>query len=188
MKQSFYESVQQNPIIAAVSDPEKLDRAIDSPADIIFLLGGTIINLMEKINRVKAAEKQVYVHLDLLEGFSRDAMALRYIHEAFQPHGVITTKSNLIKAAKDMNIFAIQRIFVLDSLSLETAVKSIRSNKPDAVEIMPGIMPKVIRRIRQETKATLIAGGLIEEKEDVIESLKAGSSAVSSSNEEIWSM
>jgi len=186
LKHNFYERIHNNPVIAAVNDPAKLDSAIQSPADMIFLLGGNIFNLEEMVARVKEAQMGVYVHLDLLEGFSRDAMAMRYIGERVKPHGIITTKSSLIKIAKGMDIFAIQRIFVLDSLSLETAVKSIGTNKPDAVEILPGIMPKIIRKIRQETRTTVIAGGLINDKEDVVESLKAGADAVSSSKEAIW--
>lgn len=188
MKQHFYQLIQQNPIIAAVSDPDKLESAIQSPADMVFLLGGTIFNLEEMVKRVKDAEMEAYVHLDLLEGFSRDATAMRFIGERVKPQGIITTKSGLVRIARTMDIFVIQRIFILDSLSLETAVKSIRSNKPDAVEILPGIMPKIIAKIRQETQATVIAGGLINDKEDVIESLKAGASAVSTSNEAIWSL
>jgi len=188
LKDTFFQRIQNNPIIAAVNDVTCLDEAIDSPADIVFMLTGNIFNLAEMVERVKAADMQIYIHLDLMEGFSRDAMAMRYIGERIQPHGIITTKSNLIKIAREMNIFAIQRLFILDSLSLETGIKSIRTNRPDAVEILPGIMPKVIRQMRTETKTAVIAGGLINDKEDVIESLKAGAIGVSSSNRAIWSL
>lgn len=186
MKQEFCRRIQINPIIAAVNAPAKLERAIASPAEVIFLLGGSIFNLEEMVSRVTAADKEIYLHLDLLEGLARDAAAMRYIGERVRPHGVITTKSSLVKIAKTLDLFVIERIFILDSLSLETAIKSIHANRPDAVEILPGIIPKVIRRVSRETRATIIAGGLISDKEDVIECLKAGASAVSSSDEATW--
>ncbi|KXG73673.1 glycerol-3-phosphate responsive antiterminator [Thermotalea metallivorans] len=186
MGNKFYYKVQENPIIAAVNHPQKLDPAIQSPCEIVFLMAGNIFNLKGIVDRVKGEGMSIYIHIDLMEGFSKDVVALKYIHEMIGPDGIITTKSNLIKITKELNMFAIQRLFILDSLSLETGIKSIHSSKPDAVEILPGIMPKITQTIHQETKIPVIAGGLIQDKEDVIESLKAGAMAISTSKEEIW--
>ncbi|MDF2548091.1 MAG: antiterminator [Anaerosolibacter sp.] len=188
MGNKFYSKVQESPVIAAVNHPEKLEPAIQSPCEIIFLMAGNIFNLKNIVDRVKQKNMYIYIHIDLMEGFSKDATALKYIHDNIQPDGIITTKSNLIKIAKDMNMFAIQRLFILDSLSLETGIKSIHHTKPDAIEILPGIMPKIIKTIHQETRIPVIAGGLIQDKDDVIESLKAGAMGISTSKEEIWAL
>ncbi|WP_129596658.1 glycerol-3-phosphate responsive antiterminator [Anaerophilus nitritogenes] len=188
MKNQFYNKIGINPIIAAVNSMEKLDLAIQSPCEIIFLLCGNIFNLKEIIHKVKENDMDIYVHIDLMEGFSKDSMALKYIHENLQPDGIITTKSSLVKKAKNMNIFTIQRLFMLDSLSLHTGISSIQSTRPDAVEIMPGIMPKVIKKVYEDTHIPVIGGGLISDKEDVIESLKAGAVGISTSKEEVWHM
>lgn len=184
----FQHKIEANPIIAAVNNLEKLDFAIQSPCEIIFLLTGSIFNLKEIVQKVKEANMDIYVHIDLIEGFSRDTIALKYISEKIKPDGIITTKSNLIKKARNMNIFAIQRLFMLDSLSLETGINSVYSTKPDAIEIMPGIMPKIIKKVHSRTKTPVIAGGLISDKEDVIECLRAGAVGISTSKEEIWDM
>jgi len=178
--------VQGSPIIAAVNDQKKIEPAIHSPCNIIFLLSGSIFNLKEIVDRCKEQDKCILVHLDLMEGLSKDAVALKYLHNNIKPDGVITTKSNLIKIAKDMGMFSIQRLFILDSLSLDSGIKSIRSTKPDAIEILPGIMPKIIQTIHHETRIPLIAGGLIRDKEDVINVLNAGAVGVSTSKREIW--
>ena len=187
-KRGFYNKIQNNPIVAAVNDIEELELALESDCEIIFLLTGNIFNLKDIVTRVKEKEKVICIHLDLLEGFSKDLIALRYINEYIQPHGIITTRSNLIKKAKNMDMFLIQRLFILDSLSLETGITSIQTVQPDAIEILPGIMPKIIKKISKETQIPLIAGGLINDKEDVIESLKAGAIGVSSSNNSIWKL
>jgi len=184
----FYSKIQNNPIVAAVNDLSKLETAILSPSEMIFLLTGNILNLKEIVKRVKENRMDIYIHLDLMDGFSKDAIALKYIHEHIRPDGIITTKSSLIKLAKEMNIFAIQRLFILDSLSLDTAIKTIQSTKPDAIEILPGVMPKIVKRIVKETRIPVIAGGLIIDKDDVIEILKAGAIGVSSSSEGIWEL
>lgn len=188
MKKVFYSSIQDNPIIAAIRNINDLGPAIDTDCEIIFLLTGNIFNLKDVVEKIKSKDKEVYIHIDLLEGFSRDLVALKYISENIRPSGIITTKSNLIKIAKEMNIFSIQRLFILDSLALETGIKSIHMAKPDAIEILPGIMPKIIKKVHNETQIPVIAGGLIQDKDDVIESLKAGAIGISSSNKKIWDL
>lgn len=182
----FYNNIYENPIIAAVNDLSKLDYAIKSPCKTIFLLKGDIFNLEEIVKKIKSNEMNVYVHLDLMDGFSKDTVALKYISEKIRPNGIITTKSNLIRKAKEFNVFAIQRLFIIDSLSLDTGVKSIHATKPDAVEILPGIMHKVTKYISNQTHIPVITGGLIKDKEDVIMSIKSGAIGISTSKQEIW--
>ena len=62
----------------------------------------------------------------------------------------------------------------------------IRENKPSAVEILPGIMPKIIKKIKNILNVPIIAGGLIDEKEDVINALKAGAEGISTTDKNLW--
>ncbi|WP_432664545.1 glycerol-3-phosphate responsive antiterminator [Wukongibacter baidiensis] len=188
MGSEFYKRVHENPIICAISDLGKLDFAVKSPSEVIFLLNGDIFNLKNTVSKVKENNKLIFIHLDLMDGFSKDVIALKYISKNIKPDGIITTKSNLIRIAKDMNIFAIQRLFLLDSLSLESGIKSVRATRPDAVEILPGIMHKTTKYITTQIKTPVITGGLIKDKEDVVLSIKAGAVAISSSNEKVWYM
>lgn len=188
MSNIFYENIHYNPIIAAVKHLDMLDSAMESPCKIIFLLTGNIFNLESMIEIAKEGQKGIFVHLDLMEGFSNDIVSLQYIHEKFNPDGIITTKGNLVKHAKGMGMFTIQRLFLLDSMSLETGKKSISHTRPDAVEILPGIIPKITKDIHREIKIPIIVGGLIMDKEDVISSLNAGAVGISTSNKSIWYM
>ena len=51
---------------------------------------------------------------------------------------------------------------------------------------LPGVMPKIIRKLASEMEVPLIAGGLITDKEDVINALSAGALAVSTTLSDIW--
>jgi glycerol uptake operon antiterminator len=188
MYSKFLTIIQKNPIIAAVNNIEKMDFAVASPCKIIFLLTGNIINIKDTVEKCKKNNKYILVHLDLVDGLSKDEYALKYISEYIKPDGIITTRGNLIRIAKENGIFAIQRLFLLDSMSLDTGIKSIHSTKPEAIEILPGIMPKAIKRIHAETQIPLIAGGLIIDKEDAIASLNAGAIGISTSNKSVWYM
>lgn len=182
----FFDKLSENPIIASIQDLNNLDIALDSPCEIIFLLTGNIFNLKEISNRVRAKNKGLYIHIDSIDGFSKDTWGLEYIIRNIYPNGIITEKNNLIKLSRDMGMFTIQRLFIPDSNSLNNAITSIRRNRPHAIEVLPGIMPKIINKIFQETKISVIASGLITDKYDLDSSLNAGAIGISSSNQDIW--
>lgn len=188
MKSTRANKLSNNPIIAAVTDIKKIDLAIKSPCEVIFLVTGNIFNLKDLVDKAHQSQMEIYIHIDLLEGLAKDITALQYIQQYIQPDGIITTRTNLVKKAKDLGLFAIQRLFLLDSISIETGIKGIKSTKPDAIEIMPGIISKITRRICNEVNIPVITGGLISEKKEVIKSLEAGAICVSTSREEIWYM
>lgn len=188
MSTEFYTRIHCNPIIAAINDLKNLDLAIKSPSKIIFLLKGDIFNLKDIVEKAKKNDMAIYIHLDLMDGFSKDTVALKYINDRIKPNGIITTKSSMIKKAKELELFAIQRFFLLDSLSFDTGISSVEITKPDAVEILPGIMHKATKEISKRLKTPIITGGLIKDKEDVIMSLRSGAVAISTSNTEVWFM
>ena len=102
--------------------------------------------------------------------------------------GIISTKPGMIRRAKELNMHTIMRFWMLDSLSLETVEKQLAQVKPDFIEILPGVMPKIIRRVSSKVKIPVIAGGLIQDKEDVVSVLNAGAISVSSTNPNVWHM
>lgn len=183
---SFVELLQVNPVICAVSHLEKLEDAFAAPGDIIFMLTGDIMNLAEVVSQCHEHKKYVFVHLDLIKGFSRDAVSLKYIKEVIKADGVISTKISLLKIARSEGLLIVQRLFMLDSTSYQVSVNSVHSLYPDAIEIMPGIMPKVIRRTCQTLSFPIICGGLIDCKEEAIMCLKNGATAISTTATDLW--
>lgn len=186
MHKGLYNRLQENPVIAAVTDEEKLKKALVSPCEVIFLLSGNIFKLKDTVKKVQEQNKEIYVHVDLLHGSSKDSTALDFIANEIKPDGIITTKTKLIKYANDLGLFAIQRLFLLDSLSLDTGIHAIRTYMPKAIEIMPGLIPSMIELLSKKTNVPIIAGGLISQKEHVIDGIRAGALGVSTSNESIW--
>lgn len=182
----FFERVARNPIISAVKDLDDLEIALESPTEIIFLLNGNIFNLKEISHRVRSKNKGLYIHVESIDGFSKDTWGLEYIVKNIYPDGIITEKRNLVKLCKDMGIFTIQRMLIHDTFALMNAINSIKRLRPSAIEVLPGIMPKVINKIIQETKISVIASGLITDKFEALSCLEAGSIAISTSCKDIW--
>jgi glycerol uptake operon antiterminator len=127
----------------------------------------------------------VFVHIDLIDGLASRDVAVDYIAKNTKADGIISTRPNIVKCAKTYDLLTIQRFFVLDSIALNNIGKQL-SNAADAIEILPGVMPKIIKILATCTEKPIIAGGLIIDKEDVVNALNAGASAISSSNENIW--
>jgi len=178
----------ENPVIAAVTQLESLDKAIDSPCKNVFLLTGNIFNLKEIAHRVQSKYKGIYICVDLIDRFSKDTWGLEYIVTKIKPDGIITSKTNLVKLAKDLGAFTIYRQQVFDSTSLYESIKNIKSSRPHVVEILPGIIPRVIQQVYKNTKIPVVASGLIMDKNDVWTSLNAGAVGIVSSKEHIWHM
>lgn len=76
--------------------------------------------------------------------------------------------------------------FVIDSAAYENVEKCTKAIRPDCVELMPGVMPKVIRQMAETLSVPVIAGGLISDKEDIIAALDAGAASISTTKEELW--
>jgi glycerol uptake operon antiterminator len=177
-----------NPVIPSVKNSFDLDIALKTDNEIIFILTSTITNIASLIEKVKDAGKTVFVHFDLVEGLARSAFAIDYIAEKTKTDGIITTKSNFVKTAKERNLIAIQRFFIVDSLSINTAIKVIKEHQPDAIEIMPGLMPKIIKFFANSTNMPVIAGGLISAKEDIMSALNSGACSISATEHKIWNI
>lgn len=182
------ESIEQNPVIAAVRDEEDITAALGSRVSAVFLLHCDIFNIKERVEEVKQSGKSVFIHLDLLEGLGKDQRAVEYIARVVRPDGVISTKTPHIKHAKEAGLFTIQRFFLLDSQSFEQTIRTAKVSMPDMLEVMPAVMPKIIEKICGLLDIPVIAGGLIEGKEDIIDILKAGAVGASTGRRELWSL
>ena len=182
------ERLQVNPIIAAVRNAEGMKAALDSETTTIFLLNSDIFNLKNLVDEIKGRGKSAFIHFDFVEGLGNDNKAVDYIAEIIRPDGIISTRGNLIRHAKECGLFAIQRFFLIDSQSYHTAIKQVQAVKPDMIEILPGLMPGVIVRICKEVSMPVIAGGMIDSKQDIIAILKAGAMGASTGKIGLWDL
>lgn len=184
--QKLIQLLEEEPVIAAVKNEEELVRAIHSPCHVVFLLYGDICTLSGIIARLKEHSKTVMVHIDLIDGLENKSVAVEYLKRSTRADGMISTKPNLVKAAKELGLTTIQRFFVIDSLAFQNIKRHMEVGKADFIEILPGVMPKVIKKIVNTVSVPVIAGGLISDKEDIISALGAGAVAVSTTQPQLW--
>ena len=181
--QEMIHCLECNPVIAAVRD-DKWDLAISGPADVLFYLSAELMSVQQRILQAHEAGKKVFVHLDLAEGIGKDRAGVRYLAQC-GADGIISTRAQLIKLAKDQQLLTVQRFFALDSQGLDSIDEMLERSTPHMMEIMPGVIGKVLRRF-EKTRIPIIAGGLLTTKAEVTEALKNGAMAVSTGSEALW--
>ena len=182
------ELLMDSPVIAAVKEDTGLRQALDSDCQVIFLLFGTILNIGTLVEQVHARGKICFVHMDLIDGLSNREIAVDALVKLSNPDGIISTRAPQSPRAQQLGILAIQRVFLLDSMSLHNIITMMDTNRPDFIEILPGVIPTVIEEITAKTPIPVIAGGLIRSKQDVIQALQAGVMEVSTSCQAVWKM
>lgn len=162
MEQRLYEALQSNPIIAAVRDDEGLEACLQADVQTVFVLYGDICGIAGIVRRIKDAGKIAIVHADLITGLAAKEISVDFLHSTTLADGIISTRTNMIQRAKELQMIAILRVFLIDSMAFDAALGA-RNLKPDAIDILPGLMPSMIRKVRQMTGIPVLTGGLITE-------------------------
>ena len=180
------ETLLDEPVIAAVKTDEALTAALASPCSAVFLLASTLLTVDGLVHRIHDAGKLAVVHIDLVDGLSSREIAVDSLNALCHPDGIISTRPTLIRRARHRGLLTVQRAFILDSLSLTSLSGQLEQGKPDFVEILPGIMPRVIAEISARTQVPVIAGGLLRDKADVMAAMRAGAATVSTSAPSLW--
>ena len=172
-------------VIAATRNGTEFDLACKSGALVIFDLAPDINSLAERLEKAHGAGKRMFIHLDLATGIGKDESGIIFLKK-LGIDGIISTRVNIIKAAREHGIFTVQRFFIVDSHSISTTLDALKASKADMIEIMPGTVSKVIRSLCITTATPIIAGGLIENDKEITEAITNGAAAVSTGKKELW--
>ena len=166
------EELEDCPVIAAVKDEKGLEECLNMDVGMVFVLYGTVCTIGEIVKRIKDQGKIAVVHIDLIQGLSGKDAAVEFLKTYTRADGM----------------FTVLRFFVIDSMAYDNIQKQTAGYRPDVIEILPGLMPRVIERIKKSVRCQVIAGGLISEKEDIVAALKAGAVAISTTDKNVWKM
>ena len=174
-------------IIAAVRNSEEFDVALKSKVKIIFDLSPDLLTLTKRAESVHKSGKKLFIHIDLATGIGKDKSGILYA-KSMGVDGIISTRVNIIKIARELELFTVQRFFIVDSHSIDTTIEAIKASKADMIEVMPGVVIKTIKKLKEKLNIPIIAGGLVEDIEEVEEALKNGAVSVSTGKKELWKL
>ena len=146
------------------------------------------INFYDTADVYSRGESEEVLGAALKEGrIARDQVGITYLKKSFGIDGIISTHTNIIQYAKKQELIALQRLFIVDSESVNTGARLVQSSKPDSVEILPGIiLPYIQPELDKLRLPPIVAGGLIKTRDDIDRILASGAVAVSTSRRELW--
>lgn len=173
-------------IIPSCFSMRDFEKFLECPLETGIFVEVHVAQLKNVYRLAKQYNKRMIYHLDMIQGLKNDEYAAEYICQEFKPQGVISTKSNIILKAKQKGVTAIQRIFLLDSRALEKSFQQVAKSRPDYIEVLPGIIPAMIKEVKEELQIPVLAGGLIRTEEEVKNALAAGAAAITTSKTELW--
>ncbi|WP_019413626.1 glycerol-3-phosphate responsive antiterminator [Paenisporosarcina sp. TG20] len=173
-------------VIPAIRHMKDFEKVMKTDHEYIIFLETRLSQVESIVKLAKQYKKKVLMHSDLIHGLKTDEYGLEYLINNVKVDGIISTRVNVIATAKKHNIISIQRLFALDSHALNHNLKACKKIKPDYIEVLPGIIPNILKEIYDETGIPVIAGGLIRTKEDVKAALNNGAFAVTTSNKDLW--
>ena len=171
------------PIISAIYD-NLWQEALLSPTEVIVCQNANILTVKERIEEAHRLNKMLLVHIDLAEGIGRDRSGIEFLKYC-GVDGIVTTRGQMVRLAKEFSLLTVQRLFLLDSHGVESMDGILNSATPDFVEIMPGVVTNAIECF-SKGNTPVIAGGLIETKAEVTAAIGAGAVAISTGKKDLW--
>ncbi|WP_338788977.1 glycerol-3-phosphate responsive antiterminator [Priestia megaterium] len=182
----FLQQLGQDRLIASIKSPKNLEQFLETEIQSAFLLTGNISVIKRYVDLLKQHNRIVFLHIEKIPGISYDREGLKFLAKFVKPTGIVTTKSSLINYAKQEGLVVIQRLFLVDTDAVAQGLKTVQDIKPDALELMPGLIPEMIEKIVKKTSIPIITGGLIQNESHIQAALKAGATAVSTGKSWLW--
>lgn len=173
-------------ILPSISNLKMFETFLDSELEYCILQNLHISALHSICRMADKNNKKCLVHIDLIKGIASDEYGAEFLCQVIKVDGLISTYPSVIKVAKKKKKIAIQRIFLIDSLSLEKSINLVIKTQPDYIEMLPGIATAIVESIIKQVDIPLIGGGLIRSKKDVQNCLDSGLVAVTTSRKELW--
>jgi glycerol uptake operon antiterminator len=140
LEQEIYDALEENPIIAAIRDDTKALRpaCTRTSANGVRPVRRRVQHPLQSSKRIKEAGKIAVVHVDLILGLAAKEIAVDYIRENTAADGIISTRASLVQRAKKLHMFAVLRVFLIDSMALAEIIVAQKNLHPDALDILPG--------------------------------------------------
>lgn len=187
MRHPLIRLMEQNPVVPALKDADHLQDCLGCDCGVVFVLCGDILNIDDIIRRLHEGGKKAVIHADLVTGLAPKEIAADFLHRC-RADGIISTRPSLTRRGRELGMLSVLRVFALDSKAVSKVRSEADLGNPDMIELLPGPLPRIIARLKGELRVPLIAGGLLEEKSDILSALGAGALCVSTSNSHLWDL
>ncbi len=157
----------QQALIPVLTTMKQLERFLDTTLKVCILQDFHFTLLRDVVKILHDNDRFGLVHIEMIQGISNDEFGTQILTQQLKVDGIISSKPKIIEMAKKTHALAIQRVFLIDSKSLERGVASVAESKPNAMEVMPALTFQMFGDIKERIDMELWAGGLIRNEEMV---------------------
>lgn len=174
-------------IIPSVQNNEDLSLFLkDYDDEWAMLKVGDINSLPAIVKRYHQNGRKVIIHQDSIKGINADRSSI-YFLEKIGADAVDTTKWHCIKTIKQCGMLALIGLFIIDSISVKSAIRVIGEGKPDYAVLMPSTVPKRLTdNISRATGVHLLGGGLCGNKKELNRAFQNGLEGIVTSAKALW--
>lgn len=170
---------------AAITVDQRLEVALASRAEVLFILRGNGLDIAPFIRRIHDAGKLVAVHLDLIAGLRADRAGVAWLARS-GVDAIISSHGQLMPAVKQEGVVAIQRLLLVRRNQLRAAIAAIARAAPDFVEVLPGVILPDVIQLMPRFDVPLLAGGFIRTEAEARAAIAAGAVGVTTSWPPLW--
>ncbi|PAT01282.1 hypothetical protein CI105_07435 [Candidatus Izimaplasma bacterium ZiA1] len=172
--------------LPALSDFKAIKKFVKSDLEYGILVNFQLAELKSVIDTLKAANKKVLIHVDMIRGLANDEFGAIHLIQNYKVDGLISIKPKVIETAKKRKVIAIQRVFLKDSLSFHRSLDIVKKADPDCLEVLPAMSGNIIKEIKDYVHIDVFCGGLISSEMQIKDCLESGASGITISNSDFW--
>lgn len=116
-------------VIPSVRQLKDMPYALSLDVEYIHFGQAHIGNLQQLTSMCHQAGKKVVVNLDLIGGMASDKVAMKLLKQLYHVDVVIAASTSKINMLLSCGINVIQRITLMDSLSIESGIAAMKETK-----------------------------------------------------------
>ena len=175
-------------IIPSIRDVKHLKYTQEAQCAKVLLSNAHIGNLKQLTENCHKNKQKVIVNHELIGGLGNDRIAFEMLKKLYRVDGVIGSNVSKLNQIQHMGLETIFRISLIDSHSVEMALRSLKGVNFTAVELRPYYHAvEFLPMFKEVFSGKFFAGGFINTEEKIKICQKAGFDGIMTSTKNLWS-
>ena len=96
MRHPLIRLMEQNPVVPALKDADRLSDVLSCPCSVVVVLCGDILSIADIIRRLHEGGKKAVIHADLVNGLAPKEIAADFLQHC-GADGIISTRPSLVR-------------------------------------------------------------------------------------------
>lgn len=174
-------------IIPSVREIRYLKYALSSKCDYVQPSGAHIGSLQQWTKLCHQAGKKVLLNHELVGGLGNDKIAFQMLKQLYHVDAIIGSSVTKLHMMKNINVKIIYRITLMDSISVQNALKFMEEVKFDAVELRPYYHAlEFLPEFQNVWQGDYYVAGFVNTEEKIKRCKEAGFRGVMTSSRDLW--